>query len=70
MSLIKLKLNDKKNIVLFQFLYSQNQHLGWPRSDRFNPEEITIYTTDDLIELNEEILGEINKYVKLEIIGY
>ena len=70
MSLIKLKLNDKKNIVLFQFLYSQNQHLGWPRSDQFNPKEITIYTTNDLMKLNKEALGEISKYVKLEIIEY
>mgnify|MGYP000657458940 CR=1 FL=1 len=70
MSLIKLKLDNKKNIVLFQFLYSQNQHLGWPRSNRFNPEDITIYTTEDLMERNKEVLGVISKYIKLKIIQY
>ncbi len=65
MSTIKLELEKKKDIVLFQFLYSQNQHLGWPRSNRLNPKEITIYTTDDLIESNRRALARINKYVKL-----
>ncbi|MBT89165.1 MAG: hypothetical protein CMN79_01570 [Spirochaetales bacterium] len=65
MSTIKLELEKKKDIVLFQFLYSQNQHLGWPRSNRLNPKEITIYTTDDLIESNRRVLVQINKYVKL-----
>jgi hypothetical protein len=65
MSTIKLELEKKKDIVLFQFLYSQNQHLGWPRSNRLNPKEITIYTTDDLIESNRRVLARINKYVKL-----
>ncbi len=68
MSTIKLELENKKDIVLFQFLYSQNQHLGWPRSNRLNPKEITIYTTDDLMESNRKILVQINKHVKLKTV--
>jgi hypothetical protein len=68
MSTIKLELENKKDIVLFQFLYSQNQHLGWPRSNRLNPKEITIYTTDDLMESNRKILVQINKHVKLKAV--
>lgn len=68
MSTIKLELENKKDIVLFQFLYSQNQHLGWPRSNRLNPKEITIYTTDDLMESNRKILIQINKHVKLKAV--
>tara|TARA_B100001029_G_C15060001_1_gene457578 strand:+ start:872 stop:1078 length:207 start_codon:yes stop_codon:yes gene_type:complete len=65
---IKLKLDDKKTIVLFQFLYSQNQHLGWARSNSLNPQEVTIYTTYDLINKNKEILKEIKKYVSFSTI--
>ena len=61
MSTIKLELEN-------QFLYSQNQHLGWPRSNRLNPKEITIYTTDDLMESNRKILIQINKHVKLKAV--
>ncbi|MEE2701437.1 MAG: hypothetical protein VYB18_00100 [Thermodesulfobacteriota bacterium] len=68
MSTIKLELENKKDIVLFQFLYSQNQHLGWPRSNRLNPKEITIYTTDDLMESNRKILVQINNHVKLKAV--
>ncbi len=68
MSTIKLELENKKDIVLFQFLYSQNQHLGWPMSNRLNPKEITIYTTDDLMESNRKILVQINKHVKLKAV--
>ena len=68
MSTIKLELENKKDIVLFQFLYYHNQNLGWPRSNRLNPKEITIYTTDDLMESNRKILVQINKHVKLKAV--
>ena len=68
MAQIKLKLESKKKIVLFQFLYSQNLHLGWSRSDSLNPEFMTIYTTDDLIKKNIEILEKIDNYVSLSLL--
>lgn len=68
MATLRIKLEKKKEIVKFQFLYSLHQHLGWPRSNRDIPEEISIFTTKELVEANIEILNEISKWINLKII--
>ena len=42
MATLRIKLKKRKEIVKFQFLYSLHQHMGWPRSNRDIPEEISI----------------------------
>ena len=68
MATLRIKLEKKREIVKFQFLYSLHQHLGWPRSNRDIPEEISIFTTKELVEANIEILNEISKWINLKII--
>lgn len=68
MAILKIKLKKRKEIVKFQFLYSLHQHLGWARSNRDIPEEISIFTTKELIKSNVEIVNQIGKWVNLEII--
>jgi hypothetical protein len=68
MAIIKIRLEQRKDIVKFNFLYSLHQHLGWPRSDKDSPEEISIYTTSDLFDLNQKVLINIGNWVSLKII--
>ena len=42
--------------------------MGWPRSNRDIPEQISIFTTKELVEANIEILNEISKWINLKII--
>ncbi len=42
--------------------------MGWPRSNRYIPEEISIFTTKELVEANIDILNEISKWINLKII--
>ena len=67
MANIHIVLKEKSKIVLFHFLYSLHQHLGWPRSNSKKPEEITIFTTDDLIVENKIILNSIKKIVLFDL---
>lgn len=66
---IKIELKETSDIVNFHFYYSQYQHIGWPRSSRKLSTIITIYTTNDLMEKNLEILMLIKKYLNFEIMG-
>lgn len=68
MAILRLNLNQRKDIVKFQFLYSMHQHLGWPRSNRNKPEEISIFTTEDLLCDNKKIIRNIQKWVNLTIL--
>ena len=68
MGFIKIKLKKRKDIVRFNFLYSLHQHLGWPRSNKYNPEQIYIYTTDDLFDINKKVLFGIKNWVSFDII--
>jgi hypothetical protein len=42
--------------------------MGWPRSNRGIPEEISIFTTKELVKSNIEIVNEISKWINLKII--
>lgn len=68
MANIKIKLKEISDIVNFHFYYSQYQHIGWLRSSRNVSTVITIYTTNDLIEKNLEILMLIKMYLNFEIL--
>ena len=68
MPILKIYLKEKKDIVKFQFLYSMHQHLGWPRSNKSKPEEISIYTTQELVSINKKIIRNIRNWVDLSII--
>ncbi len=68
MPILRVELNQKKDIVKFQFLYSMHQHLGWPRSNRNKPEEISIFTTKELLSDNKRIIENIQKWVSLTIL--
>lgn len=65
---LKIILQNKKDIVKFQFLYSLHQHLGWPRSNKIRPQEISIFTTDELLKSNIKIISDIGNWVKLKIV--
>lgn len=67
MASVKIKLKKRSDIVKFQFLYSLHQHLGWARSNKEIPEEISIFTTDDLIRENKRVVLSIGKWVRLEL---
>ena len=67
MAKIRILINDKSNIVLFNYLYSQFQHLGWPRSIKSKKNVILVFTTKDLIHKNLKILNIIKKHVDFDI---
>ena len=45
---IKIELEHRNQIVLFNYLYSLYQHLGWPRASKYKKTEINtkIYEID------------------------
>ena len=67
---IKIELQHRKHIVLFNYLYSLYQHLGWPRASKYRKSEITIYTTKDLLKENIKILNMISKEICFKISGH
>ena len=67
---IKIELEHRRNIVLFNYLYSLYQHLGWPRASKYKKSEITIYTTKDLLKENIKILNMISEEICFKISGY
>ena len=69
MPCILLQLLDKRDIVLFHYLYSQHSHLGWPRSLKDKKNQIMIYTSKDLMIKNQKILKRISKIVDLDILS-
>tara|TARA_B100000945_G_scaffold245043_1_gene201297 strand:+ start:4332 stop:4574 length:243 start_codon:yes stop_codon:yes gene_type:complete len=67
---IKIELQSKKQIVLFNYLYSLYQHLGWLRASKYKKSEIIIYTTKDLLKENIKILNIISKDICFKISEY
>ncbi len=67
---IKIELQHRKHIVLFNYFYSLYQHLGWPRASKYKKSEITIYTTKDLLKENIKILDMISEEICFKISGY
>tara|TARA_B100000575_G_scaffold77401_1_gene60547 strand:+ start:515 stop:757 length:243 start_codon:yes stop_codon:yes gene_type:complete len=67
MAKIRILINDKSNIVFFNYLYSQFQHLGWPRSTKSKKNVILVFTTKDLIYKNLKILNIIKNHVDFVI---
>ena len=66
---IKIELKHRNQIVLFNYLYSLYQHLGWPRASKYKKTEITIYTTMDLLKKNMKILNMISNQISFKISG-